>query len=257
MTPYGYPSELYHCLLDEQPYYLTPLRLLPEYVPGQEYIVNPNCWFSWHGPLMPDKAARASWIEDLCPSEHIVWVDDPATGIIWPFWVGEEYFSYLSQLAPGYPVTFDMPEHVKWVLTCANIFTTPNWTAHRQHDWMEVVHESAASFERGYVPLSGLIHPFHVGALRRYYRYQVRTGAFKFGDGQVSRRYAEHNEKVTRFFHHQLTGAISAIARTVLKPSYSYFLRIRAVPNCIATPTGLSATTVLRYASTLHRNRKT
>ena len=28
MTPHGLPSELYHCLLDEQPHYLTPAWLL-------------------------------------------------------------------------------------------------------------------------------------------------------------------------------------------------------------------------------------
>ena len=35
--------------------------------------------------------------------------------------------------------------------------------------------------EKGYAPLHGLIHPFHVAALRRYYRHQIRTEAIPQG----------------------------------------------------------------------------
>jgi hypothetical protein len=76
----------------------------------------------------------------------------------------------------------------------------------------------------GYVTVSNLIHPFHIGALRRYYRHRTRTGSFLVGDEQVSRRFAAHNESVARFFHRQLLHAISHIARKELKPSYAYFV---------------------------------
>jgi hypothetical protein len=35
-------------------------------------------------------------------------------------------------------------------------------------------------------------------------------------------RYIAHNEPVARFFHHQLTAAVAAIAGEPLKPSYVY-----------------------------------
>jgi hypothetical protein len=224
MTPYGFPSELYHCLLDEQPYYLVPQRLLPQYMPGDDYVVNPNCWFSWHGPLPPDKGTRLAFAENLCPSEWMVWVDDPATRNIWPFWVGEQYYWYLSQLVPGFPVPVELPDYVRWVLMCANILVHPSQEAYRRREWFDSVLNGASMFQRGYVSVPGLIHPFHLGALRRYYRYHIRTGAFTLGDGQVSRRYAAHNEHVTRFFHWQLAGIVSDMARTVVRPSYSYFV---------------------------------
>lgn len=224
MTPYGYPADQYHCLLDEQPYYLTPLRLLPQHMPGPEYIVNPQCWFAWHGPLPPAMAVRASGADALMPSELVIWVDDPGSGVLWPFWVGEGYVPFVSQMLPGYPPPDDLPEHVRWVLMCANILVEPNWAAHRRQDWRAAAAAAAHSFTRGYTAVPGLIHPFHLGALRRYYRHQVRTGAIPFGDGQVSRRYAQHNEPVTRYFHEQLAGPVSDIVRTVVKPSYSYFV---------------------------------
>jgi hypothetical protein len=76
--------------------------------------------------------------------------------------------------------------------------------------------------ERGYAPIANLIHPFNLAALRRYYRYAIRRGAIRLGDDQSSRRYVAHNEKVARFFHHQISNAVGAIAGEAIKPSYVY-----------------------------------
>jgi hypothetical protein len=51
---------------------------------------------------------------------------------------------------------------------------------------------------------------------------EVRTGAFRLGDGQSDRRLVSHNERVTRFFHRQLTDVVSAMAGEVVTPSYVY-----------------------------------
>ena len=54
----------------------------------------------------------------------------------------------------------------------------------------------------------GLIHAFHVAALRRYYRYQIRSGALQLGDRQNPLRYVAHNEPVARFFHQQIAATL-------------------------------------------------
>lgn len=224
-TPFGFPSHLYHCLLDEQPHYLVPQRLLDSsHEPASDLVVNPRCWFSWHGSMPPDKAARLAFAEYFCPSETIVWVDDPATGIIWPFWVGHEYFEYFHAMAPGDPLGFEIPEGVEWVLREANILVRPHHDAVRRLQWMQEIHDHSGNFQRGYTTLTHLIHPFHVGALRRYYRYHTRSGSFIFGDPQVERRYGAHNDPVTRFYQYQLAQAVSDVAESVVKPSYSYFV---------------------------------
>jgi hypothetical protein len=76
--------------------------------------------------------------------------------------------------------------------------------------------------EKGYAPISGLIHPLHLAGLRRYYRYLIRTGAIRLGDGQSPRRYIAYNEPVARFFHRSMTDKFSAVAGQPLKPSYVY-----------------------------------
>jgi hypothetical protein len=223
MTPFGYPMDLYHCLLDEQPHYLVPAWLMEDQEPPVGLIVNPNCWLSWHGPLGADKSVRIAFAEHFCPSDCIVWVASGANGTVWPFWLGPEYYSYLSDLAPGYPAPVDLPDDVFWVLRKANILVDASHDKQERLEWLRTVRELTPLFQRGFLTLSGLIHPFHIGALRRYYRYHTRVGSFAFGDSQVSRRYAAHNETVARFFHHQLAGVISDLADNVLKPSYAYF----------------------------------
>jgi hypothetical protein len=224
MTPYGLPSGEYHCLLDEQPYYLVPPRLYGGDGDRSEQLrVNPDCWFSWHGSPPADTAARLAGIEALHQGGNQVWVTDPATGSVWPYWVGEEYAMYLGEVGPGWPVMDSLPEHARWVLTRANILVEPGQALRRRREWQEAARMAADGFAgRGYSLLRDLIPPFQLGALRRYYRYHTRIGSFPLGDGQVSRRYVAHDEPVARFFHAQLTSAISDVARTVVKPSYSY-----------------------------------
>ncbi|MGA7409598.1 MAG: hypothetical protein WBW33_03875 [Bryobacteraceae bacterium] len=224
MTPHGLPSELYHCLLDEQPYYLAPPALMQNEELLGTVVVNPSCWFAWDGPLPPHMAARIDFNDAFYSTVQMAWVQDPATLAIWPFWVGDEFFEYLSRLTPGSVLQDDLPAHVRWVLTEANILVAPNHTGQRRRVWRSRSLSYAKQFENGYVAVPGLIHPFHVGALRRYYRCRTRQGWYLFGDEQVRRRFAAHNEAIARFIHEQLTHAISDIACTVLKPSYAYFV---------------------------------
>jgi hypothetical protein len=77
-------------------------------------------------------------------------------------------------------------------------------------------------FRGGYAAIAGLLNPFHVGALRRYYRYLIRNSHFELGDRQCQKRIGAHNEITARFFHHQLTAVVSAIVNESVKPSYVY-----------------------------------
>jgi len=222
-TPAGFPAHLYHCLLDEQPHYLVPVRTLHSHARA-DLIVNPRCWFSWHGPLPPDKVVRVAFTEYFCPSDWVVWVDDPATGIIWPFWVGYEYIAYLGEMIPGYPLATTLPEHVEWVLREAGILVEPNHEATRRQRWLRTVQNTAAQFTRGYATLTELVHPFHIGALRRYYRFHTRMGSFPLDEAQVDHRYAAYNEAVARFVHYQFAPIVSDMAASIVRPAAAWFL---------------------------------
>ncbi|HEY2439408.1 MAG TPA: hypothetical protein VGI07_04205 [Solirubrobacteraceae bacterium] len=219
MTPYGFPTEAYHCLLDEQPYYLVPPRLYGLDQQGP-MLVNPDAWFSWQGPPPADSLRAGA---SLLAGGHQVWVTDHATGAAWPYWVGENFLGYLWDLAPGEPLSQALPPHVEWVLTRAEILVPPGHGRRRRQQWHAAARQSASGFHgRGYVAMPGLVPAFHLGALRRYYRYHTRVGSFPLGDDQVSRRYVAHNEAVAHFLHAQLADAVSDVAQTMLVPSYAY-----------------------------------
>jgi hypothetical protein len=190
--------------------------------PVEPLFVNPACWFSWTGPLPADKAQRAVATEHLLPSPWMVWVEDPATRALWPYWLGAEYAAHLVHLVPGTPLSVELPPHVRWVLSQANILVGASYSERRRREWLDSLSQATKLFERGYTAMGGLIPPFHLGALRRYYRYHTRAGSFTLGDSQVARRHVAHNEGVARFVHAQLAGAVSDIARVLVKPSYSY-----------------------------------
>ena len=149
---------------------------------------------------------------------------DPATSSLHPFWLGPRLEAAVSHLRAGEPVPDSLPVEVRLLLAHAGIITAPNYTERRLAEWAEVVSKGLPQFrEKGYVPVRNLIHPFHVAALRRYYRHAIRRGAIRLGDEQSSRRYAAHNEPAARFFHYQMAIAVSSIVGEAVKPSYVYF----------------------------------
>ncbi len=213
----------YRCLLDEQPLYLVPPRLLSRDVSAAT-MVNPGCCFSWRGqapggPLPPALAADA-----FMPSDYIVWAPDRATLVTWPYWIGADLLPFVERLEPGRPAPRDLPERVRWILALADILVPPEQGVGGRGEWLHYLPYRAGSFREGFVVIPHLIPPFHLGALRLYYRRKVRAGSFVFGDGQVARRYAGHNEPLAAFVQAQLAGVMAEVAAMAIKPSYAYFV---------------------------------
>jgi hypothetical protein len=91
-------------------------------------------------------------------------------------------------------------------------------------EWQDAVSTCRTSLTQGFAPVRGLIHPFQLSALRRYFRYLIRHKHLPLGDPQCSLRYVANNERITSFFHHQLTYAVSELLGKPVKPSYCYFI---------------------------------
>jgi hypothetical protein len=222
----GLPRSRFHCVLDEQPSYLVPTRLLAEWRAvddSAEIEANPFCWLSPTGFLPASVAGRAPHVDGLALPHSIIWVDDPVKAVLSPFWLGQRFEALLAGLEPGRPARAErLSVRDRAVLRAAGVLVTSEKIAQGGAEMTEMLSRAACAFTRGYAMLGGLIHPFHIGALRRYYRYMIRQGAFVLGDGQSPRRYAIHNDAVARFFHHQLAGVMSQVAGVPVKPSYVY-----------------------------------
>jgi hypothetical protein len=220
----------FHCLLDELPLHLIPRRQIESRCAhnSAQLVFNPQCSVLFSGQLPAELEPHRGLLENFHLQGTIAWVRDPATDALHPFWLGPRLEAAVSRLRPGAPGPGEaapsaLPADVRVLLASAGILTTPDYAERRIAEWAEVVRKSACQFqEKGYVPLGNLIHPFHLAALRRYYRHAVRRGSIRLGDEQSPRRYVAHNESVARFFHHQIANAVSAIAGEPIKPSYVY-----------------------------------
>ena len=213
-------------MLDEQPTFLVPRRLIREpaaIAEGAPLVVNPQCWFSWSGKPAADVAAAAKLLGVRASARDVVWVRDARTRGVFPYWLGAGLLAILERAAPGEALPTKIEPRLLHALRSAGIAIVPGEAEQRNTQWAAAIAAARAHFEKGYVPLAGLIHAFHLGEMRRYFRRQIRTGAFPLGDDQSALRHIAYNEPVARFFHHQLAGVMSQAAGEPVKPSYVYF----------------------------------
>lgn len=220
-----FPQDRYYCLLDELPVHLVPraardILHVDARAQSAEFVLNPECVFAF-GEELPDQVnCDREVLSGFALQGTIAWVRD-SLGRIWPYWLGPKLESLVRSLKANEPVPASFPPREHALLAGAGILVS---RVSRAADPAQLAYERAGlEFrEKGYVVLPNLIHPFHVAALRRYFRNRIRNGAISLGDRQSARRYAVHNEPVARFFHHQIAPVLSAVAGEELKPSYVY-----------------------------------
>ena len=226
------PRSLFHCCLDDQPDHLVPVRLLrPEYWKGladRPFFLNPECIFTADGQS-PDASMSGLDGQSEIARGNIAWIRDPGSAALQPFWLSPELWNILAGVQPGDPALSVLSPPSRRTLMMANLLVPEDFSSRRRQEWDDIVSFIGPQFQsQGYAPVGRLIHPFHIAALRRYYRHQLRTGKLRLGDGQSPLRYVSHNDPVCQFFHHQLAPAMSAFAGEQLKPSYVYLASYQA-----------------------------
>jgi hypothetical protein len=222
-----FPPDRFYCLLDELPLHLIPrvlFLLRSDEAPVREPLFfNPQCSFVSPGQLPEELSARPELLTRFVLPGTVAWVRDPATNSLLPFWLGKKLEALVRNAQAGKMASAELSAQDRFLLAIAHILTPADCAARRVRQWNELVRKSATAFAKeGYVPLTGLIHPFHIAALRRYYRFMIRRGLIHLGDQQSPRRYVAHNEPVARFFHHQIAAIVSALAQQPVQPSYVY-----------------------------------
>ena len=228
-----FPPDHFYCLLDELPLHLIPQHSLHSLhrrsSVEQALFLNPQCRLCSDGELLPELSEQKRLVSGFALRGSVAWVRDPATTALLPFLLGPGLTAAVQNMRPGEPAPPNLNNDERMLLTGAGILIPQDHAVRRRREWEDAVTKSAPLFrEKGYAPLSSLIHPFHVAALRRYYRYLIRTGSIHLGDGQSARRYVAYNEPVARFFHFCLTPTLSALAGEQLKPSYVYMASYRS-----------------------------
>jgi hypothetical protein len=241
-SDYRQDSDRFACILEEQPALLVPQRLvLPALIssrtdfgeskgsdqpdPEPQLEWNPRCRLCEPGEIPPDLTGVDEWREGLALSVYwTAWVHDEVHKQWRPFWMADDLAARVRSLhQPGVPADrFEALE--RDALQSAGVVISRGGEASKKKRWNEALARAREQFRsHGYCAINQLLHPFHIGELRRYYRRMIRRGRVVLGDFQSSRRYVAHNEPVARFFHHQLTPVVAQLVSEPVKPSYAYF----------------------------------
>ena len=216
----------FYCLLDELPLHLIPQRTLRslrfQENQLQDLYLNPECIVCSDGELPEEVASQKPLFSAFALQGTIAWVRNPATQNLLPFWLGPQLECVARNLRPNEPVPSSFPTSTRSLLAQAGILISEDQELRKWHLEEALRNASRLFREKGYAPIGNLIHPFHLAALRRYYRYLIRAGSIPLGDKQSPRRYVAYNEPVARFFHQDIVAVLSAVAGEALKPSYVY-----------------------------------
>ncbi len=219
------PPSQFHCLLDDLPLHLIPGRMFDGVLlsESEPIFFNPSCSVLPAGELPAAFRRPPDLLEAFNLGCTMAWVNDPGPGFARPFWLGPRLESLAAGFRPNEAAPASLCQKDRRLLAAAGILVPADYLDRRRQEWSEVVETRSRSFrEENYVALTNLAHPFHIAALRRYYRRAIRQGAIRLGDEQSSRRYVAHNDPVARFFHYQIASAISCFVGEPVKPSYVY-----------------------------------
>ena len=111
---------------------------------------------------------------------EMVWIRDPGSEALQPFWLGRELSAMLSGAQPGDPAPATLSPQARRILIAANLLVPDDYGFQRRQRWAEIVSVTGPQFQaQGYAPVGRLLHPFHIAALRRHYRHQLRTGKLR------------------------------------------------------------------------------
>ena len=219
-----FPPELYYCLLDELPLHLLPRPLRESRTDASpDLVLNPDCKLCAPNELPQELAEQQAFLSDFALQYPIAWVRNEYASCPNPFWLGPKLESLIRELRPDQPIPESLPASARSILEGAGILISVASVEKRRIERELALRKASELFQtRGYAPLRGLIHPFHIAALRRYYRHRIRSGVIPLGDGQSPRRYVAYNDPVARFFHSQIATTLSEVVGEPIKPSYVY-----------------------------------
>jgi hypothetical protein len=155
-------------------------------------------------------------------------VDHASAALATPYAIAAGDRALFRALSPGAEPPADLDRPTLTALLAAGILVDPLAAARRRRAWERARDEARAALARDrWAIASDLLHPAHLAAIRRYYRDLVAEGHVPFGDAQVSRRYAAHDEPLARLLLRGLAAHVSALAGAPMRPTYAYFASYR------------------------------
>jgi hypothetical protein len=224
------PDEVYfHCSLDQPPLELIPYkdrRLRPTNVDISEFVVNPGVHVQI-GPEPPAALAeRVPFRDHFQQSDPIIWVEDPATKVLAPYWLRSKFIEMIQRLLEGRTSPSDLPPEVYERLAYVDVLLPKDYDNSLVKERQESCGQLRTQLQtEQYTVLRDIIRPLQLAALRNYFRLLDQKGYLVKEPSRGSQsinRYIWHNESIARFIHHQITKLLNQVVPEPIKPSYTY-----------------------------------
>ena len=176
------------------------------------------------GPTPPLAIARKARHRDrFLADQPLVWVEDPRTDVLYPFWGRREDAWWLRRLRPGASVPDEVPQDAVASLAAAGAVGDAQSAAEARRAGQALVGQAGEDYaSEAWCVLPAVLHPGHAAALRAYYRPAITAGSWELGDEQVERRHGWYNEPIARYFQWQFRQLVGRIVGEPVKPTYSY-----------------------------------
>lgn len=174
------------------------------------------------GPTIPRSLLhRAPHRERFAGGHPLVWVEQPVTGDLQPWWAPPSARALLASLREGEPLPDGVDGRVAAGLAAVGAFDDGDRSARKALVRKRLEAASRHFAADGWAAVPAVLGDAPRIALASYFSRLVERG-LPLGDGQCALRHVVHDERMARFVHHQLTALVSSVASTPVKPSYTY-----------------------------------
>jgi hypothetical protein len=201
----------------------------PPELPANDWIIHPTLHLQLGSTVPLPLLRRSRFRERFLPNHPLLWIEDPTTGALLPYWMRRHQAPLLAQCQPGRPAPATLSPPLLHQLRAAEVLLS-RAELERTHGARRQSLEQASRALRSerFCTFRGLLPPAQRLALARYYQALMDAGHCPLGDAQVERRHGWHNEWMARFFHHQFTEFIGRLVGEPVKPTYAYSSAYRA-----------------------------
>lgn len=190
---------------------------------AEELVLNESVYLDDHVNFVGKRKRNTQTLGTA--ESGLIWVEDPGTQILSPYWTTSELNICVRGLLSGEIRPSSVkPEYLN-LLLAANILVVDGWTDTRIQQWKENIRYAQESIQLNrYAIIRNILHPLQLSALRRYFR-ALNLQGFLLEESttseMVANRRISHNEKITRFLHYQILDLAQRITAEEIKTSYS------------------------------------
>lgn len=204
-------------------------RFLPKFYSNKNiqetnFVINPKILIQYDDEL-PTKFLEKIGIHSAISKKYpIVWVEEPHTNMIFPYWLQTKYWEEFENLFEKKIKIKDLSEKTKEYFIYSSIIIPENTlTTEYKNNLFTYYNKLATELAvNEYIILKNILNPINLSAYRYHIRNLELKEMFAETDIQVENRKNIKNEPLMRYFHLQVSKLVNFLTGEKIIPSYSF-----------------------------------